>query len=70
MAVCRLMFMDFKNNIGRVCPKFGERYDDYDIVDGINYAEWLIEKGCKHEPLDDFDLNDFILWAKQKIKKD
>ncbi len=66
MTVCRLMFSDFMHNTGR--SEFGiEYYDDNDIHDGINYAKYLIEMGFVAEPLDDFNLQNFIEWAKQKL---
>lgn len=67
MAVCRLMFLDFMHNTGRLSENGVEKYDDSDIHDSIAYAEWLIEMGYTTELLDDFNLRDFIEWAKQKL---
>ena len=67
MAVCRLIFFDFAYKIGRISKNGNERYDDLDIYDCIAYAKWLIELGYKDEPHDDFNLQDFVDWAKKKL---
>lgn len=43
-------------------------YDDYDLLNGIAYAEGLIEDyGFTHEPMDGFNLRDYIAWAKRLL---
>jgi hypothetical protein len=49
-------------------PKGAEHgWDDKDLENAIDYCQQLIEDGYTREPLDDFDLRDFIDWAKTEL---
>src|SRR3972149_868744 len=71
MAICRLMISDFMQGTGRfpACFNHKRAYSDMNLVEGIDYCEWLIEEGYKTEPFFDFDLRAFIEWAKPKIRR-
>jgi len=60
---CRLTFIAYKSGI---CMPGA--YDAGDLMNGIYYAEWLLELGFTSEPHDDFDLKGFIEWAKGEIE--
>ena len=68
MAICKLMISDYLISSGQydnnVCY-----YDNADLVEGINYGEWLLEMGFKEEPFYDFNIKEFITWCKGKITK-
>ncbi len=57
MAVCRLMILAFQGH-----DNFG--FDRDDLVNGIAWAEDLIELGMTKAPHDDINLEVFIAWAK------
>jgi hypothetical protein len=47
-------------------PKGKENgYDNWDLENAIQYCEELIEEGFTNEPMDNFDLLDFIRWARE-----
>lgn len=49
-------------------PKGNEHgWDDVALENAIEYCQALIEEGCVREPMDDFDLRDFIDWAKSEL---
>jgi len=58
--LCRLTVEAFRG-----CDEGG--YDQYDLLNGITYAESLLELGFTHEPLDDFDLLEYVKWARKKL---
>lgn len=47
-------------------PK-GDGYDDWDLENAIEYCRGYLEEGYTREPMDDFDLIDFIDWANKKL---
>lgn len=57
MAICRLMIHAFQGH-----DNFG--YDRDDLVNGIAWAEDLLEMGITKAPHDDINLEVFIAWAK------
>ena len=62
MCVCRLTFFDF------IYKEFTPNgYDKDDLIDGINYAQELINQGYKKEPHDEFNLIEYQNWCKEKI---
>ena len=67
MAICKLMISDFLINTGQydndVCC-----YNNDDLIEGINYGEWLLEMGFKEEPFYDFNIKKFIAWCRKKLK--
>ena len=67
MALCRLMISDFMEHTGRFPECFNREmaYSDYNLEEGIDYAEWLLEDGFKKEPFYGFNLKQFIKWAKE-----
>lgn len=48
--------------IYRDIPK-GEGYEDDDLLNAIMLCEDLLEAGHTLEPIDGFDLREFIAWA-------
>lgn len=52
----------------RELPKGAEfGWDDDTLRNSIDYCEGLIEGGLARDPIDDFDLRDFIHWAETEI---
>jgi hypothetical protein len=61
MKPCRITFLSFI---------WGEIYPGYtrdDLINGIDYAEHLIEEGFEKEPMDGFDLHGYIQWCKDQL---
>jgi hypothetical protein len=49
-------------------PKGKEHgWDDVDLENAIDYCTGLLEEGFTEEPMDHFDLADFIAWAKSEM---
>jgi len=68
MSICVLMIKDFTQKIGRWDQEFQTlRYDAYNLLCGISYAEWLIEMRYKKEPFYDYNLKEFITWARWRL---
>jgi len=45
-------------------------YDAWDLENGIQFCEEYIKyEGLTHEPMDGFNLKEYILWAKDKLKQ-
>lgn len=64
--ICRITILAFL--FGNI-PKGDENgYNDYDLQNAIQYCEELIADGFKREPMDNFDLKEFIAWANKQIK--
>ena len=74
MAICQIMIGMFKkidgydnryfiNNEGISEPY----YSDDDLIDGIEYCNWLLEENLIQCPINHYDLQEFILWAKEQI---
>lgn len=61
MAVCRLMILAFQGH-----DNFG--FDRDDLTNGIAWANGLLMSGFKKDPLDDLDLEEFIVWAKNQME--
>jgi len=61
MSLCRMTVLAFKGH-----DNYG--YDSDDLVNGIAYADDLLEIGFTREPHDDFDLRDYISWARARLK--
>lgn len=66
MSLCRLMVMDFTDNIGRYEGRC-QRYSDRDLEFSIIYAEDLIEHAYTQEPFYKYCLKGFIKWAKLRL---
>lgn len=60
MAVCRLAMLSYKDN--QDCGG----YDEGDLLDCIQFAEWQLELGIK-TGFDGQDWKGFIKWAKSKL---
>jgi hypothetical protein len=70
MSICKLMICDFMIGTGRLIKGargFTKAYTDQDLINGIGYAEWLIEMGYDHEPFYGFGLEEFMRWAQSKL---
>ena len=65
MSLCRIMVEDFINPL----EKEERYYDNYDLESGVAFSEWLIEEGFELEPFYGYNLEDFIIWAKNKLKR-
>jgi len=65
--ICRITIVAFI--YGDIPKGIEHGYDNWDLENAINYCNGLIEEGFTHEPMDDFNLKDFIVWAKNKIKE-
>ena len=65
MSLCRLMIIDFMEG----GLTLGEDYDEYDLRNGKEYAEWLIWEGHVTEPFYGFDLQEFIQWCVARDNK-
>jgi len=65
------MIDDFMHKTGRFpeCFHGAEAYTDYDLREGVDYADWLIEDGFKKEPFYGFNLHGLKEWAKRKLNK-
>lgn len=63
---CQIMLEAFTY---RDIPK-GEGYDDYWLQRGIEYCTDYLADGYTREPISDFDLQEFIDWARLKIMED
>lgn len=69
MSICSLMISDFMMGTGQYDDDDGyQYYDDSNLIEGIYYAEWLLEMSYKVEPFYDFNLKKFIVWCKSKIQ--
>lgn len=65
--ICRITILAF---IFGDIPKGKEYgYENDDLKNAIRYCIHLIEDGFIFEPMDNFNLKDFIKWAKKKIKE-
>jgi len=64
--ICRITILAF---IFCDIPKGKEYgYDNWDLENAIQYCKELIEyEKLTYEPMDNFNLKDFIKWAKQKM---
>ena len=62
--ICRITILAFI--YGDIEKGIENGYDDADLGNAINYCEELIEDGFAIEPMDNFNLRDFINWAKFK----
>lgn len=56
---CRIVMLSF---IWNENPK-QNGCDNSDIQNVINYCKYLIGEGFENEPMDNFNLKDFINWA-------
>lgn len=63
MALCRLTVQAYKLGIKI------DGYDDEDLLNGIAYAEDLLELGFSKEPHDDYDLQRYIDWAMEAMEE-
>lgn len=61
---CRLTFFAYKHGASE--PR---GYDKEDLLNGIGYAEGLLDVGFLTEPHDDFDLREFIDWSMREIER-
>ena len=62
MTLCRLMCLDFMEQIGP---------DDYSVADleeGAAYAKWLLSDGFVTEPFYRFDLAAFLAWCMRRLR--
>ena len=71
MSICRLMIADFEGKRQDLIFAFGKNavyYDRYNLEVAIDYSEDLIQEGYITEPFLDYNLKDFIEWAKKRLK--
>jgi hypothetical protein len=66
--LCRITYMAFFFGDIPKGPEHG--YTDDDLVAGITYCEHLLEGGFTHDPIDKFDLQAYIRWAKEMLEPD
>lgn len=45
-------------------------YDNDDLANAIEYCKELQSEGFREEPIDEFDLADFIRWAVAAMRND
>ena len=67
MALCRLLCLDFQDQIGRFDEAGLPRYDRGDVQIGWQYAQQLQNDGYTHEPFYGFALDAFALWCQQQL---
>lgn len=66
--ICRITIFAFM--LGDI-PKGKENgYDDDDLKNGIEWCQELIDNGYEIEPMDSFNLKDYIKWAKDLLNKE
>lgn len=69
MSLCCVMVYDFKHEWGRFCDETGaELYSEMDLRFGVSYAEGMLGEGLTREPFHDYDLREFIEWARRKLR--
>lgn len=62
---CQIMVQAFLHPDWNVLK--GDGYEDYDLECGIINAEDLLAAGYTLEPMDGFNLREFIAWAKASL---
>jgi len=73
MAICQVMVAFFCKRSGELTRWYcanGQtetRYSDTNLREGIEYCYWLLEDGYTHCPMNHYNLQNFILWAKEQI---
>jgi hypothetical protein len=73
MSLCKLMIEDFLGTFdwNEFCYQYKPNelpYTKYDLEKGIDYAEGLITMGYIEEPFYEYNLKNFIIWAKEKLE--
>jgi hypothetical protein len=61
--LCRITVLAYL--FGDIPKGLENGYEDDDLTNAIDYCEALLEEGLVREPMDNFDLQDFIRWAKK-----
>jgi len=70
MSICQIMIKDFMYKTGRLEPILKKwMYSNKDLRIGIQYCLDLKTLGYKKEPYHNYNLDEFINWAKNKLKK-
>jgi hypothetical protein len=71
MAICQIMTGDYLYGWGRYDEITGQQlYSDDDLIDGIAFAEDLIEQGYEETPTPPvWNLKGFVEWAKTKLER-
>lgn len=79
MAVCQIMIQDYlsKGKIGRQIKDSRDLleidghqyYTDNDLIEGIDYYEFVKEYGLNSDPLHNIKPDEFIKWAKKSLLK-
>ena len=65
MKLCRITVLAFK--YGDIPKGRRNGYTNVDLENAIEYCQDLIEEGFTDEPMDNFNLKDFISWAKASL---
>ena len=71
--ICQLMIGSFQGKWGRYPEEITDlqggpaAFDDMNLQSGIAYSEGLIEEGHVHCPINGYDLEGFIKWAKKHL---
>ncbi|SRR5258708_33422453 len=69
MSLCRLTVLDFTRQTGRFDERGRERYDRSDVAFGLAYAQDLLARGHRVEPIDGFDLQRFVRWCRRRLRE-
>lgn len=64
--ICRITIFAFI--FGDIPMGYENGYETIDLLNTIDYCRFLISEGYEFEPIDNFNLKDFIDWAEDKIK--
>lgn len=65
--ICRCTIFAF---IDKTSYKKERYYDNSDLENAIQYCQEYIEEGYVYESMDNFNLKDFIKWAKKELLVD
>jgi hypothetical protein len=64
-AICRITICAFI--FGDIPKGLEHGYTDFDLINGIDYCEGLMEDGFTHDPIDQFSLTDYMAWARRML---
>lgn len=66
MAICQLMIQCFMDNLPNEYNGT-KLYDEDNLRDGIDFMKWQKSLGLTCDLLHRFDLDEFIVWAKNQL---
>lgn len=69
MSLCRVMVMDFTDEIGRFDDHDNFLYGNYDLWYGIEYARDFLNEGYVVDPIGGFDLFEFKEWCQRQLTR-